>query len=411
MITPSYGLTATERVLPRMALDFTTATLDPRVTFTRTGNTATVVNSSGFVASINADLPRFDFNPTTLVCNGLLIEEARTNLFTYSEDFSDASWVKSNATITTDAVVSPSNVQNADKIVEAATTGSHFFEKVVAVTSGTLYTWSGFFKAGERPSVSLTAFTNANHTATFNLITGTASTPVNATSAITNFGNGWYRCSITLTSGSTGNGFFDTYINNGTSASYAGNGTSGIYAWGAQLEAGAFATSYIPTTTAAVTRNPDVAVMTGTNFSSWYNASAGTFTSQYLSFAKANYPEIINASDGTNANRLNVYIDATNGFTTARELASNTQYANTSYSTTQGNTIKNAVGYSSAGIISSGNASTPAVSNNATHPTGINKLSLGTNPAGTGSYLNGYLMKLAYFPQRLITAEIQAFAK
>ena len=80
MITPSFALTATERVLPRMALDFTTASLDSRVTFTRSGNTATVTNSSGVIAAINANLPRFDFDPTTLVCKGLLIEEARTNL-------------------------------------------------------------------------------------------------------------------------------------------------------------------------------------------------------------------------------------------------------------------------------------------------------------------------------------------
>jgi hypothetical protein len=80
MITPSYGLTATERVLPKLALDFTTASLDLRVTFTRTGNTATVTNSSGVIVGINADLPRFDYDPTTLVCKGLLIEESRTNV-------------------------------------------------------------------------------------------------------------------------------------------------------------------------------------------------------------------------------------------------------------------------------------------------------------------------------------------
>lgn len=80
MISPSYSLTATERVLPVMALDFTTALLDSRVTLTRSGNTATVTNSSGVIVAINADLPRFDFDPTTLVCKGLLIEEARTNV-------------------------------------------------------------------------------------------------------------------------------------------------------------------------------------------------------------------------------------------------------------------------------------------------------------------------------------------
>jgi hypothetical protein len=80
MITASFGLTATERVLPRLALDFTTATLDARVTFTRTGDTATVTNSSGVIVGINANLPRFDYDPTTLACKGLLIEDPRTNL-------------------------------------------------------------------------------------------------------------------------------------------------------------------------------------------------------------------------------------------------------------------------------------------------------------------------------------------
>jgi hypothetical protein len=81
MITPSYSSTATERVLPRLALDFTTAVLDARVTITRASNTATAINSSGAIAAINANLPRFDYDPATLVCKGLLIEETRANRF------------------------------------------------------------------------------------------------------------------------------------------------------------------------------------------------------------------------------------------------------------------------------------------------------------------------------------------
>ena len=81
MITPSYSPTATERVLPRMALDFTTGVLDSRVTITRALNTATRTNSSGAIELVNANLPRFDYNPVTLAARGLLIEETRTNLF------------------------------------------------------------------------------------------------------------------------------------------------------------------------------------------------------------------------------------------------------------------------------------------------------------------------------------------
>ncbi len=81
MITPAYSPTATERVLPRMALDFTTAVTDSRVATARAGNTATRFNSSGLIETVNANLARYDFNPSTLICSGQLIEEARTNLF------------------------------------------------------------------------------------------------------------------------------------------------------------------------------------------------------------------------------------------------------------------------------------------------------------------------------------------
>lgn len=80
MIAPSYGLTATERVLPRMMLDFTTAVTDARVATSRAGNTATRINSSGQIELVNANLPRYNFNPTSLICTGQLIEQARTNL-------------------------------------------------------------------------------------------------------------------------------------------------------------------------------------------------------------------------------------------------------------------------------------------------------------------------------------------
>lgn len=79
MTTPSFSLTATERVLPKLALDFTTASLDARVTVSRASNTATAINASGVIALVNANLPRFDYDPTTLNCKGLLIEESRTN--------------------------------------------------------------------------------------------------------------------------------------------------------------------------------------------------------------------------------------------------------------------------------------------------------------------------------------------
>jgi hypothetical protein len=228
MITPSYGLTATERVLPRMALDFTTATLDPRVTFTRSGDTATVINSSGNIAPINADLPRFDFDPITLLCKGLLIEEARTNLFLYSAEFDNIYWGKIRSSITANATISPDGASTGDKLVENLDNGTHLIVRTETTTNTSANTWSIYAKASERPSINIvvregTTFLRSSN-ATFNLSAGTVVGGVDTNSQA----------------------LFQ--LNNGSVSSYQGDGTSGIFIWGAQLEAGAFATSYIPTT-------------------------------------------------------------------------------------------------------------------------------------------------------------------
>lgn len=265
------------QVLPKLALDFTAALLDPKITFTRSGNTATVVNSSGLVAAINADLPRFDYDPVTLACKGLLIEEARTNLFTYSEQFENVAWTKTASSISADAVAAPSGATTADKLVEDGTNGAHYVSVLKAVTSGTAYTLSVFAKAGERTALTL-QFVNqfAANSAVFNLSTGaiTSQSGVSAAS-ISAAGNGWYRISISATATATGSTRTVIYLTVGASVSYQGNGTSGAYIWGSQLEAGAFVTSYIPTVAASLTRNADIATITGANFSSFWAASQG----------------------------------------------------------------------------------------------------------------------------------------
>lgn len=139
MITPSYSATATERVLPRMALDFTTASLDSRVTVTRALNTATAINSSGFIAVVNANLPRFDYNPVTLACKGLLIEEARTNILTYSEQFDNAAWAKLNVTVSANNTTSPDGTLNAEKLVVTNAGTNANCNQSPALTASTAY--------------------------------------------------------------------------------------------------------------------------------------------------------------------------------------------------------------------------------------------------------------------------------
>jgi hypothetical protein len=320
MLTPAYAPTATERVLPRLALDFTTASLDSRVTVTRALNTATRVNSSGVIEIANANLPRFDFDPVSLTCKGLLIEESRANAFTYSQDFGNAVWVRAITNVSTDVAVSPDGTTNADSLIPTTATGNHSIRQPTSLTNGVVYTMSGCFKANGYRRVMLRESTAFGNAAVFDLISGTVVGTTSATGAITNFGNGWYRCQMTFTSGWTNTSDMNIFVmpDNGTNfatASFTGDGTSGAYIWGAQLEAGAFATSYIPTTTTSLTRNADVVTMTGTNFSDWYNVDAGSWFIQ------------------TNARNGDTILTA-GGFTLTADATAFKKYAN-SYSSNQ----------------------------------------------------------------------------
>jgi hypothetical protein len=174
-----------------------------------------------------------------------------------------------------------------------------------------------------------------------------------------------------------------------------------------QLEQGAFATSPIPTTTAAVTRSADVASITGSAFSSWYSQSEGSVFANYRSFATAGFPDIFNISDGTNPNRQQQFIDGSNGFTTFRELVSNVQQGIASQSLALNAEARSVGAYSSIGLVFTLNGLNPATNANATHPTGLNRLSIGSSAAGNVNYINGHIRRLAYWGQRLPNSTLQ----
>jgi hypothetical protein len=413
MITPSFSLTATERVLPNMALDFTTASLDSRVTFTRTGNTATVVNSSGYVAPINANLPRFDFDPNTLACKGLLIEEARTNRILYSQDFSNVGWAKQNSSVSAAAGTSPDGTNNSYKLIEDTSTTTHqiLTSPAVIVTAGT-YCVSFYVKPAGRSIIRINDNSNPTNTQAFFSLSGdgsvTSETPA-GTGSITLVGNGWYRCTMkTVTAQLTVTPLI-RLVNTGTNTVYTGDGSSGVLLWGAQLEAGAFPTSYIPTELLAVTRNADVATMTGTNFSDWFNASEGALEINATA---------ISASQFLAAGAL--YLDSNNYITLGfgdlnkpRLLVRNagTFEVNTTSSVAQTSPFNQCVAYKSGSISFASNTTLIVNSVNKNIPSGLTTFYIGTNPAIANSYANAWLTKVNYWPQRLINNEVIAFSK
>lgn len=427
MITPSFELTATERVLPRLALDFTTASLDSRITFSRALNTATRINASGLVEVVNADVPRFDYNPTTLACNGLLIEESRINNLAYSEDFTNTSgWTPAQASVVSASIANPSGVLLSSELIENSTTNLHSVQTASGFSfiSGTSYTYSVFAKQGSgtrllnlRPSSTATFAANA----VFNLQNGTVSSTALGTASIRSYGNGWYRCSVTGTAGATSStGLVCFLVSTGTTINYQGNGTSSIYLWGAQLETGAFLTSYIPNVaTGTTTRNADVATMTGTNFSSWFNASEGTFKVQCQTMNFAALRGIYAAGDPTKAFAAAEVIfanyAATSGNLTDNVLAGGVAQAGMIPTKTQtiNTTTKNVFAYKLNSFAGSTDAGTVATDNSGTvaTPTGLSLGNLTQGWSGATNYLNGYLEKFYYWPQRLINAEVQAFSK
>jgi hypothetical protein len=232
--------------------------------------------------------PRFDHDPATGESLGLLVEESRENLVLYSEGFDDASWVKSQSSISDNTEIAPTGSMTADSLIENTSPASqHYTTQSITITANTLYTATVYVKANTRFSIRFgflnSALSNGAF-AHFNASTGVISTETTAGDAssvsygMTDVGSGWYRCRVSciVDSSSTTGRIFIGLVDGSNNANYTGDGTSGIYIWGAQLEAGAFPTSYIPTEGAAVTRGADAASISGTNFSSWYEQSEGT---------------------------------------------------------------------------------------------------------------------------------------
>jgi hypothetical protein len=206
------------------------------------------------------NIPRLDYSNGT--CPSLLVEPQRTNLVTYSEQFDDASWSKVNSSVTANADISPDGYTNADRIYDNAASGQHRVGKNISVVSGTTYTFSVFAKKGSlRYCYLLTTAGVASDRYYFDLQDGVS---ITAGGKIEDYGSGWYRISAQVTAAATDNKLFAFNLTDSPSSpTYSGTGTGYHMIYGYQVEAGSYATSYIPTTSASVTRNADQISKTG----------------------------------------------------------------------------------------------------------------------------------------------------
>ena len=343
----------------------------------------------------------------TFVGSDGVLRTAVTNLLLRSEEFDNASWAKVGTTVSANSITSPNGALTADTLVEDTSTGTHRCVAAPTIANTTVCTVSVYAKAAGRTHMRLSVSSGLAGELTANLSNGTVAASSGATNpTVQSVGDGWYRVSFT-TAASTSTSAQVTFscIQGTSTTSYTGDGTSGIYIWGAQVEAGAFPTSYIPTTTAAATRSADVASITAANFSSWYNQTEGTLFFEGINPAASTTAFAV--SDGSTNNRLQM--DTGTNTRVARVVSGGTTQASNSLAYTYGASQRFAMSYvtNSINFANAGTLGTEDTS--ATIPT-VDQARIGANPTGANP-LNNTIKRLTYFPTRLPNSTLQSITQ
>jgi hypothetical protein len=363
----------------------------------------TYVGRNGLIQSAASNEPRVDFLNNTK--GGLLLEPQRTNSITHSEDFSDGSWNKNNASITTNNATAPDGTDNADKITSTGTTP--YARVSFTHSTSTAYAVSIFVKKGDEDYLYIRALAlSSQPIASFNLSTGTLGT-VNSglTAEIESHNNGWYRCIIKYTTTSSiSNNLIDFGFASSDNSRLSSSGKF-AYFWGAQIEVGSHPTSIIPTSGGAVTRVVDFTFI-ASGLQNILNTSEGTL------FFEVDVPRV--SSTGSferivlsdqNASTDRIIFDNYAGNWRALMLSSAGNVNRTIVGVTANQRIKVAIAYSSTELRISydGNAATTATGSY-TPSTTLESFKF-SNKDG-GNKWNGNIYDARYFDSALSNAEL-----
>jgi hypothetical protein len=397
---------------PSLQLDFLSASLDPRISFTR-ASTATYFNSAGTLTSAAINEARFDYNPSTLEARGLLIEEARTNSIRNNTMVGavagtpgtlPTNWSTNIGGLTREIV--GTGTQNGVTYIDirlsgttTATSGSITFEPATGVSATNGQSWA------ESAYLALIAGSIANITAislnadqrdsggVFLASLSGADIKSNISASLTRF-------SQVHTTNNASIAFIQPFLRFAWANGAAIDITLRIGL--PQLELGAFATSVIPTTTTALTRSADVASVD--TLSPWYNASQGTWYVEYLERAFNASHQVTYASDGTSAERIVININSSNVLDGQIVSGGTDTFAgNTPTLTAQNYKIALAYEANNAGISANGSAVTTDTS--VTLPVGISNLRIGSTVTNL-QFVNSTISRIAYYPRRLSNAEL-----
>jgi len=387
--------------------------------------TATRVNASGLIEVVASGIPRLDYYTSggTAGCPALLVEPSGSNSVLRSQDFSATWTVGVSATVT--GVTSPDGTSNATTFISDGTTNR--VRQSVSLVSGTTYTYSLFGKFGSLSSGFTMNVFEENATTygsgvcqAFNLNEGTlgASGSVGAgftlqSVGMENYGNGWYRCRMTVLmgyttpSGALGGkvGFrIGTEISGGRPLSVV-SGT--VSAWGAQLETGSVATSYIPTTTAAATRNADVISLSGA-VSGCIGQTEGTIYAEVDAVNWTNLGRIFVVSDGTTLNAISILFNTSNRFRLIIDTGGGSAQADISSSSLSNGVHKIAVAYANNDIAFFVDGVLVGTDPSATIPA-CSQIFLGKiGTSSSTNFMNDRIRAVALYTTRLTNAELAA---
>ncbi len=421
---PSLGMDFTNGASGRYTLNGTAYTTLPSFltatggTFTR-ASVGTYFDSTGTLQTATANTPRFDYDPVTLAPKGILIEESRTNKQLYSNSFTASGWT--NVGTINSNLPGLQSATSASKLSETSESNIHHaFRGTTDTTLNGTFTLSIFAKLAERQYITIKCASSATDwaAATFDL-SSAANTKIqtsgnysSGSTKITASGGGWHRISLvfTTTSASGGIAIYPSITGipsygNFADVSYTGTSGNGVYIEGAQLEQGSFATSFIPTTTAAVTRSADnLTIPTG----GWYNASISTLYGHGLaagstSGSAATFADL---NDNSFNNRFQIRINSGpfySGIITSGNVVQSSIGSGT-YTFGTAKKIAMASQFNDAAIYADG--SSRGTDATVTMPVSISRLRIGAVGSGF-EYLNGNLQTIKYYPARVTNTQLQ----
>ena len=374
------------------------------INFSRS-SVASYFNAAGLLVQAAVNEPRFEYDPATLLPLGLLLEPQRQNTFTYSQDFGNAAWTKTRSTVTV-GQTAPDGTNTAYTVTVADAGGSNYlYRQKIAWTAGITYSLSVYAKAGNQPIVYLqmlpTAFGGTNQV-NFDLTGNGSFVVVGGGSAgtvarIEKLANGWFRLSMTSTCTVT------QPAANWIVFSQPVTLNSSYIAWGAQMEIGYGATSYIPTTAAAVIRNIDTAYC---DTSAWLRNDEGTLYTEAVSYGGQTFVASLGtiAPSGPRIANWRNIAGSVNSQVVADDLS--VSFSATPVIAGVGVLMKHATTYRHNDFQASVNGVVSLVDTSGEVPT-PSRLSLGARGI-VGDAMNGHLRRLDYYPYRLSASELQA---